>query len=169
MNNDLPFKVMIWGSAMPQSSFYFPTLESAGRFFIEKTVEFNCQPDDYPGSPRGELWYSWMPGDGVEIILCREYDVNSIDWENNTSNPPLQMLPTYRNDSKDLRNLFPSFRFEIWDEIPGDREIISKVLESAKGLILNLEDETMPAMESFFDIKEFLKTSQELLDKNQRF
>ena len=163
MNNDLPFKVMVWG--LEKSSHHFPTLKSAAQFFVDlsRSEKYNCFPDDYPGSPHGELWYSYVAGKKTSIILCKEYDEGSIDWEKNTTNPPLEMQSTYSTEREELRRQFPNFRFEIWDELPGDKENRVNVIKSAKFLVDALEDETISAVESYEQMLDFIEEAQAII------
>jgi len=163
MNNDLPFKVMVWGSE--KSSHHFPTLKSAAQFFVElsRSEKHGCLADDYPGSPHGELWYSYVVGKKTSIILCKEYDESSIDWENNKTVPPTEMKSTYIAEREELRRQFPNFRFEIWDELPGDKENLANVWQSAKFLVDALEDDTISVVESYEQILDFIEEAQAII------
>jgi len=167
MFNHMSYKVMLWGTGEKQS-FYFSTLKDAAEKFISLAEEYQAKPDDFPGSPHGELWYSWMPGKTEgEIILCREYNEDSIDWKNNTCNPPFDVLPVFRSESEELSKMFPNFRFTIWDEIEGDRALRSETIEKTQSFLKMISDDTISNVEFLHQMYEFVHGLKNKLDESQ--
>jgi len=166
MQNDLPYKVMIWKGG-DKSSFHYPTLHAAASFFIEVAKRDQCFPEDFPGSPEGEIWYSWMCNQetGQEIILAWEYDVATLDPNPKVpSNPPYQFRFQREGDQHNLLVMFPTFRFTIWDKLPGDNVARRKIVKIVESLFDDIKEDSYSDDEVFWFASEAVKKLKRVID-----